>query len=281
MIDLTGQVAVITGGAAGIGRSTARKMAGAGASIVIADIDEAASDEIVTELQGEGFPAAAIRTDIMREEDIAAMIDFAVNQFGGVDILHNNAGIPRTIAPDSEIATMDAANWRRTLDAHLTSAMLGCKYAIPAMIARGGGAIVNTSSSSAIAATMDLAAYSAAKAGLHALTREVAVTYGRDNIRCNAVVPGAVMTARGLATLPPDIIRLFAEETPLPRLAAPEDIADVVVFLASTMSSMVTGQAIIVDGGMLSKLPYWLPKMRASRCDAFDRTTFQPERANS
>ena len=274
MIDLQGKVAVITGGAAGIGQATARKMAALGASVVIADVDEAGSAALVKELAAGGFAAAAIRTDILVEDDIEAMLAFAVERFGGLDILHNNAGIPRTIAPDSEVVLMDVGNWRRTLDGHLTSAMLGCKYAIPHMIARGGGSIVNTSSSSALAATMDLAAYSAAKAGLHALTREVAVTYGRDNIRCNAVVPGAVLTARGRATLPPDIFKLFAEETPLPRLTMPEDIADAVIFLASDASRMITAQALVVDGGMQSKLPYWLPKMRATRGEKFDRTTF-------
>lgn len=274
MIDLQGKVAVITGGAAGIGQATARKMAALGASVVIADVDEAGSAALVKELAAGGFAAAAIRTDILVEDDIEAMLAFAVERFGGLDILHNNAGIPRTIAPDSEVALMDVDSWRRTLDGHLTSAMLGCKYAIPHMIARGGGSIVNTSSSSALAATMDLAAYSAAKAGLHALTREVAVTYGRDNIRCNAVVPGAVLTARGRATLPPEIFKLFAEETPLPRLTMPEDIADAVIFLASDASRMITAQALVVDGGMQSKLPYWLPKMRATRGEKFDRTTF-------
>jgi NAD(P)-dependent dehydrogenase (short-subunit alcohol dehydrogenase family) len=274
MIDLQGRVAVITGGAAGIGQATARKMAALGASVVIADVDTAGAAALVDELTAGGFAAAAVRADILVESDIEAMLAFAVDRFGGVDILHNNAGIPRTIAPDSEVALMDATNWRRTLDGHLTSAMLGCKYAIPRMIARGGGSIVNTSSSSAIAATMDLAAYSSAKAGLHALTREVAVTYGRDNIRCNAVVPGAVLTARGRATLPPDIFRLFAEETPLPRLSMPEDIADAVVFLASDAARMITAQALVVDGGMQSKLPYWLPKMKATRGERFDRTTF-------
>ncbi|MDO9489982.1 MAG: SDR family NAD(P)-dependent oxidoreductase, partial [Sphingomonadaceae bacterium] len=246
MIDLQGKVAVITGGAAGIGQATARKMAALGASVVIADVDEAGSAALVKELAAGGFAAAAIRTDILVEDDIEAMLAFAIERFGGLDILHNNAGIPRTIAPDSEVVLMDVGNWRRTLDGHLTSAMLGCKYAIPHMIARGGGSIVNTSSSSALAATMDLAAYSAAKAGLHALTREVAVTYGRDNIRCNAVVPGAVLTARGRATLPPDIFKLFAEETPLPRLTMPEDIADAVIFLASDASRMITAQALVV-----------------------------------
>lgn len=270
MSDFVGKVAVVTGGAAGIGAATVRKLVAQGCSVVIADIDEASAEALVAELAAAGGTAVFKRTDILVEADIAAMIDFAAERFGGLDILHNNAGIPRTIAPDSMIEEMTVESWRRTLDGHLTSAMLGCKYAIPHLRARGGGAIVNTSSSSAISATVDLTAYSAAKAGVHALTREVAVGYGRDDIRCNAVVPGAVLTARGRATLPPDLLKLFLDETALTRLAEPEDIAEVVVFLASHRSYMITGQAILVDGGMLSKLPYWAPKLRATRGPGFN-----------
>lgn len=277
MIRLDGKVAVVTGGAAGIGAATVRIMAGLGAQVVIADVDEARSKALAGELCSRGASVIAFRADILVEDDIRAMIDAAVDHFGGLDILHNNAGIPRTIAPDCEVAHMTLDWWYKTLSGHLTSAMLGCKYAIPKMIARGGGAIVNTSSSSALAATVDLPAYGVAKAGLHQLTREVAATYGRDNIRCNAVVPGAVLTERGRKTLPPDIFQLFATETVLPRLAEPEDIANVAVFLASDASAMITGQAIPVDGGMMTKLPYWEPKMRGRLGDRFDATTHKYE----
>ncbi|MDP1632689.1 MAG: SDR family NAD(P)-dependent oxidoreductase [Caulobacter sp.] len=275
MISLEGKVAVVTGGASGIGQATVRIMSRLGASVVIADVDEAGSEALASELTAGGGQVIACRADILVEDDIKGMIETAVERFGGLDILHNNAGIPRTIAPDCEVIDLPLEWWRKTIDGHLTSAMLGCKYAIPHMAARGGGAIVNTSSSSARYATVDLPSYSVAKAGLHQLTREVAATYGRDNIRCNAVVPGAVMTPRGRATLPPDIFRLFATNTALPRLAMAEDIANVVVFLASDMAGMITGQAIEVDGMMMHKLPYWLPKMQASRGEKFEASTFQ------
>jgi NAD(P)-dependent dehydrogenase (short-subunit alcohol dehydrogenase family) len=273
MISLEGKVAIVTGGANGIGEATVRTMVALGAHVVIADVDEARADALVAELAAAGGRVISCRADILVEDDIVTMIETAVARFGGLDILHNNAGIPRTLAPDCEIVDLPLAWWDKTISAHLTSAMLGCKYAIPHMIARGGGAIVNTSSSSAFAATVDLPSYGVAKAGLHQLTREVAATYGRNNIRCNAVVPGAVLTERGRKTLPPDIFQLFATETALPRLAGPQDIANVAVFLASDASAMITGQAIAVDGGMMIKLPYWLPKMRASRGDAFDAST--------
>ncbi|MDB5715103.1 MAG: 3-oxoacyl-[acyl-carrier protein] reductase [Sphingomonadales bacterium] len=277
MINLHGRVAIVTGGASGIGAATVRIMAGLGAKVVIADVDEERSAALVaasTALLGE---VVACRADILVEDDIRALIDFAVDRFGGLDILHNNAGIPRTIAPDAEVVNLTVEMWNKTIAGHVTSAMLGCKYAIPRMIERGGGAIVNTSSSSALAATVDLVAYGVAKSGLHALTREVAATYGRNNIRCNAVVPGAVMTERGRKTLPKDIFQLFATETPLPRLAQPEDIANVAVFLASDAAGMVTGQAITVDGGMQIKLPYWLPKMRARLGGEFESSTYKYE----
>lgn len=277
MITLEGKVAIVTGGAAGIGAATVRIMAALGANVLIADVDEVRSKALVDELTATGAAVASCRTDVTVEDDIRMMIDAAVQEFGGLDILHNNAGIPRTIAPDCEVVDMTLDWWYKTISAHLTSVMLGCKYAIPQMIARGGGAIVNTSSSSAHAATVDLPAYGVSKAGVHQLTREVAATYGRNNIRCNAVVPGAVLTERGRATLPPDIFRLFATETVLPRLTLPEDIANVVVFLASEASAMITGQAITVDGGMMIKLPYWLPKMRTRLGEQFDETTHQYE----
>ncbi|MCF8534496.1 MAG: SDR family oxidoreductase [Reyranella sp.] len=274
MIRLKDKVAVITGGASGIGEATVRTLASFGVKVMIADVDMARADALAAELTCVGAEVIACRADILVEDDIRGMIEAAVSHFGGLDILHNNAGIPRTIAPDCEVVDLPVDWFHKTIDGHLTSAMLGCKYAIPHMITRGGGAIVNTSSSAANDATVDLPSYSVAKAGLHQLTREIAATYGRNNIRCNAVVPGAVMTARGRATLTPEMFELFAVNTALPRLAHAQDIANVVAFLASDMAGMITGQAIPVDGGMMIKLPYWLPKMRASRGEAFDASTY-------
>jgi NAD(P)-dependent dehydrogenase (short-subunit alcohol dehydrogenase family) len=251
-------------------------MCALGAKVVIADVDEARSLALEAELSAGGAGIAFVRTDILIEADIEAMVRGVVERFGGLDILHNNAGIPRTIAPDCEVAQLPTDWWRKTIDGHLTSAVLGARYAIPHMIARGGGAIVNTSSSSANDATVDLPSYGVAKAGLHQLTREIVATYGRDNIRCNCVVPGAVLTPRGRATLTREMFELFATHTALPRLASAQDIANVVVFLASDAAGMITGQAIPVDGGMMIKLPYWLPKMRA-RGDGFDASTFKYE----
>jgi len=201
-----------------------------------------------------------VRTDVLEEEQIKALMERAVKRFGRFDTLVNSAGIPRSIAPDCEVLDPPLHWWNMTIAGHLTSTMLACKYALPKMITSGGGSIVNISSTPSAWATMDLPSYSAAKAGVNQLTREVAATYGRDNIRCNVVVPGAVLTPRGRATMSPAMFELFAAETPLKRLAEAVDVAQVAVFLASDASSMVTGQSLNVDGGMMTKLPYWLPK---------------------
>ena len=270
MIDLTGKVAIVTGGSAGIGEASIRKLAGLGARAIIADVDAQKGEAIASELRAGGADAAFVRTDILEEAQIAALVERVIGDFGGLDILVNSAGIPRTIAPDSEVAQVNTDDWNTTISGHLTATMLTAKYALPHMIAGGGGSIVNVSSLSSQFATMDLTAYSAAKAGVNQLTKEIAATYGRDNVRCNAVVPGAVLTDRGRKTMGREMFELFAAETPLPRLPEADDLADVIIFFASDLSAMVNGQVLNVDGGMMTKLPYWLPKMRASRGARFD-----------
>ena len=270
MIDLTGKVAIVTGGSAGIGEASIRKLAGLGARAIIADVDAQKGEAIASELRAGGADAAFVRTDILEEAQIAALVERVVGDFGGLDILINSAGIPRTIAPDSEVTQVNTHDWNTTIAGHLTATMLTAKYSLPHMIAGGGGSIVNVSSLSSQFATMDLTAYSAAKAGVNQLTKEIAATYGRDNVRCNAVVPGAVLTDRGRKTMGREMFELFAAETPLPRLPEAGDLADVIIFFASDLSAMVNGQVLNVDGGMMTKLPYWLPKMRASRGARFD-----------
>jgi len=270
MIDLSGKSAIVTGGASGIGEQTVRKLADLGARVAIADVDEDKGASLAAELSSADKGILFVRTDILKEADIAALSEHVADQFGRIDIVVNSAGIPRTIAPDFEVVEMDVNHWNTTIAGHLTSTMLMAKYSLPIMISGGGGSIVNVSSLASLEATMDLAAYGAAKAGVNQLTKEIAATYGRDNIRCNAVIPGAVLTERGRKTMGKEMFELFATETPLPRLAEPEDLANAIVFFASEMSAMITGQALTVDGGMMTKLPYWLPKMRASRGPSFD-----------
>jgi NAD(P)-dependent dehydrogenase (short-subunit alcohol dehydrogenase family) len=270
---LEGKVAIVTGGSSGIGEATVRRLCELGARAVIADVDTQRGEAIVSDLAASGATAAFRRTDILAEDQIRGVVEFAVSQYGRLDILVNSAGIPRSIAPDCEVVDMTTEMWNLTLAGHLTSTMLACKYSLPPMIRGGGGSIVNVSSASSFDATVDLTAYSAAKAGVNQLTREVAATYGRDNVRCNAVVPGAILTPRGRKTMGREMFELFASETPLPRLSEAIDVANAIVFFASAESMMITGQTLVVDGGMMTKLPYWLPKMKASRGARFDETT--------
>lgn len=255
MLSFAGKVAVVTGGASGIGQATVKSLAALGAQVVVADVAVAQAEAVAAEIVGAGGEAVACAVDVYFEDQIEAALECAVRTFGGLDVLHNCAGIPRTIAPDAEVAELTAEQWHKTISGHLTSSMLACKHAIPRMQARGGGAIVNTASVAGYFATIDLASYSAAKAGVIALTREVATSYGRDNIRCNCVAPGPVMTPRGMATFTPAMLDGFASEIPLPRFAEAQDLANVVVFLASDMAAMVNGQTVVVDGGYTIKMP--------------------------
>jgi len=280
LIDFTGKVAIVTGGSAGIGEACIRKLSALGATAIIADVDAQRGKALAAALRDGGAAAAFIKTDILEEAQIRALVEQVVAEFGGVHILVNSAGIPRTIAPDSEVAEVETHHWNTTISGHLTASMLTAKYSLPHMIAAGGGSIVNVSSLSSQYATMDLAAYSAAKAGVNQLTKEIAATYGRDNVRCNAVVPGAVLTERGRKTMGREMFELFATETPLPRLAEADHLADAILFFASDMAAMVNGQVLNVDGGMMTKLPYWLPKMRASRGAGFDEAGAQYQAEN-
>jgi len=278
MFRLDGKVAIISGGASGIGEASARAMASLGARVVIADVNEASAKTIVDDLVANGSEAMSVRANIMSEPDISNLMTEVSSAFGRIEILHNSAGIPRSIAPDTEVAEMSVEWWNTTLAGHVTSSMLLCKHAIPHMIEAGGGSIINTSSMAAFGATIDQAAYSVAKAGLHALSREVAATYGRDNIRCNTIVPGAVLTPRGRATMTEEMFILFANETPVPYVPSPSDLGNVVAFLASDASRALTGQDFTVNGGLGITLPFWQYKMRRKRGAQFEASTPPYER---
>jgi len=270
MILLEGKVAIVTGGASGIGEAVARTVAGLGGSVVIADIDEARATQVEADIRATGGEATVVVTDIMAEDNICKMVEKTISTYGGIDILHNNAGVPRTIAPECEILELPTEWWNKTLLAHLTSTMLGCKYALPHMIQRGGGAIGNTTSMASWLATVNMPAYGAAKAGVNQITREVAASYGRNNVRCNAVACGPIATARMKATLTPELFKMHADETALPRISEAQDVANLVVFLCSQQARMITGQVIEISGGLSGKLPGWPVLMQGLRGKEFD-----------
>ena len=186
-----GKVAIITGGASGIGRVTAETLAREGARIVIVDLDLEAARTVAEGIAASGGDAIALRADVSVEGDVRTAIEAAMDRYGAIHVLHNNAAItsPEHQRRDASLLELDVETWDRTMAVDLRGAMLGCKHAVPRMIASGGGSIINTTSNSALAGDLSLNAYSAAKAGLNSLTLSVATAFGKDGIRCNAVSP--------------------------------------------------------------------------------------------
>jgi NAD(P)-dependent dehydrogenase (short-subunit alcohol dehydrogenase family) len=254
---LGGRVAIVTGAASGIGRASAHALAAAGASVLVADRNAEGADRVAAEIEAAGGRAAAQEAEVSSEDSVRAMIAAAVERFGGLDILHNNAAAsdPATMGADLELVDLDVEIWDATLAVNLRGPMLGCKHAIPRMLERGAGAIVNTSSASGLVGDLTRAAYGASKAGLDSLTRYVATQYGKRGIRCNAIAPGVIETPAVAANVPREQLAIYERSHLTPRLGRPEDIAAAVVFLASDDAAFVTGQTISVDGGLLVHHP--------------------------
>jgi len=257
MAKLAGRVAIVTGGGSGIGRASALALAREGAAVVVADLSEERARLVAAEIASAGGRAHAQAADVADEASVVAMIDAAQMQFGGLDILHNNAAATdwSVLGGDGELAELELAIWERTLAVNLRGVLLGCKHAIPRLLARGGGAIVNTSSASGQTGDLVRTAYGVSKAGVDGLTRYVATQYGKRGIRCNAIAPGVIETPALRQNVPPEQVALFERHHLTPRLGTPEDIASAVVFLASDDAAFITGQILSVDGGLLAHHP--------------------------
>jgi meso-butanediol dehydrogenase/(S,S)-butanediol dehydrogenase/diacetyl reductase len=247
---LDGKVAIVTGGASGIGAATCRRFVDEGARVVVADVNDDAGTSFARTLGADG---AFRHTDVGVLAEVEATVTFAVERFGGLDVIHNNA----VWSGGGYVHTIDAETWDRSLQVMLTGCFYGMKAAIPAMLARGGGSIINTSSIEGIVAEIMAAPYNTAKAGLINLSRTVAIEYGRKRIRSNCICPGVVDTplAAMLMAIAPKPRAAIEAEHAIGRLIRPEEIANVALFLASDESSAVTGTAIVVDGGLISKSP--------------------------
>lgn len=252
MPNLNGKVAIVTGSASGIGEAAAKQLAATGAAVVIADYNAAEGERVAEEIRGQSGRATAQKVDVSNEAEIRATVDCAINEFGRLDILHNNAALTAKFNIDGDVVSMDAANWDAIMGVNLRGVMLGCKHAIPAMMENdSGGIIINTSSGDALTGGYDRTAYSASKAGILSLTRSVATQYGKDGIRCNAILPGLILTPGSKAALSEETLGLLAEGHLTPFAGEPDDIAHMVAFLASDEARFITGQQIPVDGGVL------------------------------
>ena len=244
---VAGKAAIVTGGASGIGRATARILAREGASVCIADVDADGGRQVADEIAAEGGEAIFVRTDVGVRADVIDMFERTEEAFGRVDIVHNNAIRVR----DGAATELDERDWDATLNIGLKAIFLAAKYGIPIMRKTGGGTIINTGSVHSLVSLPTCTAYDAAKAGVLGLTRTLAIDYGPD-IRVCAVLPGAILTPAWNGT-PEEKRRRYAQMVPAKRLGTGQDVANAVLFLASDEASFITGTALTVDGGMLAR----------------------------
>lgn len=257
MGKLTGKTAIVTGAASGIGLATAKTLALHGANIVVADINFEGAEQAAKDIIDNDGQAIAVAADVSLEDAVASMVATALDNFASVDILHNNAALvtAEIMAGDTDIVNMDVDIWDQTMAVNLRGIMLGCKHAIPHMLERGSGSIINMSSASGIGGDITRAAYGTSKAGVNGLTQYVATMYGKQGIRCNAIAPGVIETPALLNNVSAEQRQAYTAHHLTPRLGLPEDIANTVAFLASDDSTFITGQIISVDGGLMSHHP--------------------------
>jgi NAD(P)-dependent dehydrogenase (short-subunit alcohol dehydrogenase family) len=251
MTLLEGKVALVTGGASGIGRSACLLYAQNGANVVVSDVDPAGGQETVRQISQAGGQAIFVQADVSQPEECRKMVDAAVGKFGRLEIAFNNAGIGGESNP---IAAYTIEGWQRVIAVNLSSVFYCMKYEIPAMLAAGGGAIVNMSSILGQVGFAGAPAYVAAKHGVVGLTRNAAQEYGQQHIRVNAVGPGFISTPMIAALEGDEQTRaLLTSLHPIGRLGKPEEVAELVIWLSSKKASFVTGAYYPVDGGYLSR----------------------------
>jgi 2-dehydro-3-deoxy-D-gluconate 5-dehydrogenase len=258
LLNLNGQVAIVTGGAKGIGYGISYRLAEAGAKVMVADLDMQAAQRAVGELSSRGWAAVAALTDVSSEEDVMSMVSSCQQNLGGLDILVNNAGI----YPPVSVSRMTAEQFEKVMHVNLRSVFLTTKYAAEVMKQSGGGRIINITSIDALHPTMiGLAHYDASKHGVWGFTKNSALELAPYKIWVNAIAPGGIQTpgteamqseqapAQGID--PQKMIETFLSRIPMHRMGEPDDIGKVALFLASDMSSYMTGEQIVVDGGVL------------------------------
>ena len=249
------KVIIITGAAMGIGKAAALAFASEGGSVAIADISEADGQDTVRQINEAGGEAIFVRCDVSQSEDVQRLVKETVAAFGGVDVLYNNAGVVRY----GTVVELSEEDWDYQLNTNLRATFLTCKYAIPEMMKRGGGAIVNTASVQAFASQRTVVAYAASKGGVVSLTTTVALDHAPDNIRCNCIAPGSIhtpmldMAANLFVPEDPDqAIADWGKMHPLGRVGQSEEVANLLLFLASDESSFFTGELLKPNGGIFT-----------------------------
>ncbi|WP_066304060.1 SDR family NAD(P)-dependent oxidoreductase [Bacillus sp. FJAT-29814] len=247
-MKLLGRVAVVTGGAKGIGKAVSMLFAEEGAAVVIADLDEETGKRVVDELAANGHKSAFVKTDVADEECVKALVEASVDTFGKLDIMIANAGIAETIP----IHNLSLETWNRTIDVNLTGVFLTNKYAIKQMLSQGHGVIVNTASMLGHIGRKGVTSYTASKGGVANLTRTLGVTYASKGIRVNAVCPGYIDTDL-IRNKSPEEFEELIRLHPIGRLGQPEEIAKTILFLASDDSSFICGANLMVDGGFTAQ----------------------------
>jgi NAD(P)-dependent dehydrogenase (short-subunit alcohol dehydrogenase family) len=251
MSQFAGKVALVTGGASGIGRASAVAFAREGAKIVVADVGVEGGEETARRIKQTGGDAVFVRTDVSKAAEVEGLLQRVVETFGRLDFAHNNAGVA---GADAATADCTEENWDHTIAVNLKGVWLCMKYEIPQMLEQGGGAIVNTASIAGLVGLEGSPAYCASKGGVVQLTRAAALDYAKTGIRVNAVCPGVIRTpmVEPLVGEPEAHAGLIAME-PIGRLGKPEEVVEAVVWLCSDAASFVTGIAMPVDGGLVAQ----------------------------
>ena len=253
---LAGKVAIVTGAAQGIGAAIAVRLAEEGAITVLVDINFGGVQALAAQLARQNLTADAVHADMGNDDDIAVLAKHVIDTHGGSDIVVNNAAYVSPL--DGRVADTGVEVWQTQMMVNLIGPAMLSRRAIPSMLARGGGAFVHISSAAAMKSEDTRVCYASAKSGLIAMSRSIAVQYGKQGIRSNCIAPGVILTPAAGKTFPPKMVEMLREYTMLPELGKPEDIAATVLFMVSSAGAYVTGQVLTVDGGLgecLSLLP--------------------------
>ena len=253
MRGLKDKVAIVAGGAGGIGTATSVRLAEEGAAVVVGDLDGSAAEAVAKEITGRGGTALSMALDISDEDSVRALVARATDDLGGLDILHANAAdlSAGTIGQDSDVVGIDMPVFDRTMQVNMRGHFLCARHAIPALLDRGGGALIFTSSAAAYAGEPERPSYAMAKSAVNALVRHIASKWGKQGIRANGIMPGLVLTDALWNSIDENFKARVLKGTRSSRLGTPEDIAAMVAFLASDDAQWVNGQVVSVDGGTL------------------------------